>query len=316
LITVRISLTYVNLGLVGLDHLKLFRDIATNRSVSRGAALSGISQSAASQHLQELERELGVQLLDRSTRPLALTEAGRLYLDFCRDVLRRKAQFDAMLGELKDETHGTVRVASIYSVGLSEMSRLEEEFGRRKPGVKLEVEYLRPERVYEALLSGQADFGLVSYPEATKEITVISWRQEEMALACGTGHPLAARTRPISPQELDGADFVGFDEDLPIRRDVDRFLREHGVHVRMVMHFDNLEMVKEAVALGSGVSIVPARVLHADVELGRIKVVALEAPGLYRPLGILHQRRKILPPVAQAFLQLLQESPQPEPAPA
>ena len=84
-----------------------------------------------------------------------------------------------------------MRVASIYSVGLSEMVELEEEFARRQPAARLEVEYLRPEKVYEAVLADEADLGLVSYPEPSREITVIPWRQEEMVLAASPYHPLA-----------------------------------------------------------------------------------------------------------------------------
>ena len=108
-----------------LDQIKLFRDIAHTRSVSRGASANGVSQSAASQHFQELERLLEVELLDRSTRPLGLTEAGRLYFEFCRDVLRRQQEFEDALNRLKGRVEGTVRVAAIYSVGILDMSRLE-----------------------------------------------------------------------------------------------------------------------------------------------------------------------------------------------
>src|SRR5580704_787048 len=97
------------------ENLKLFRDIAQTHSFSRGAAMNGISQSAASQHVQELERGLGVELLDRSTRPLAVTQSGRLYAEFCRDILRRKDDFEVALQRLKQEVEGTLRVASIYS---------------------------------------------------------------------------------------------------------------------------------------------------------------------------------------------------------
>src|ERR1700680_1882093 len=110
------------------DHLKLFKDIAQARSVSKGASLNGVSQSAASQHLQELERDLGVALLDRTTRPLEVTDAGGEYLAMCRDVLRRHTEFETALDRLKTQVEGTVRIASIYSVGLSEMSHLEQEF--------------------------------------------------------------------------------------------------------------------------------------------------------------------------------------------
>jgi DNA-binding transcriptional LysR family regulator len=113
---------------VSYENLKLFKDIAQNRSFSRGAALNEVSQSAASQHIQELEKTLGTVLLDRSTRPLVVTPAGQLYSEFCRDVLRRKEEFEAALDRLKQEVEGTVRIASIYSIGLSEMAQLERNF--------------------------------------------------------------------------------------------------------------------------------------------------------------------------------------------
>src|SRR5215203_132506 len=108
--------------------------------MSRAAEMNHITPSAASQQVNELERCLGVLLLDRSTRPLCLTPEGRLYSDMCRDVLRRHEEFHASLDHLKSEVSGTVRVAAIYSVGLSEMSELEDAFHSRLPAAKLEVE--------------------------------------------------------------------------------------------------------------------------------------------------------------------------------
>ena len=294
--------------MLDLKQLRIFRDIAQSRSVSKGASVNAVSQSAASQQLHDLEQELGTTLLDRSTRPLTVTDAGKLYLELCRDVLRRHAEFDAALDRMKNQVEGAVRVASIYSVGLSEMSHLEHEFSRRYPEARLEVEYLRPEKVYEAVVEDRADLGLLSYPEATKEVTVLPWRLEEMVLAASPYHPLAPKTE-VSPSDLDGVDFIGFDDELPIRREVDRFLRDHHVHVNMTLHFDNLQMIKEAVAHGSGVSIMPARVMAAEVTQGRLIMIPIAAPDLYRPLGIVHRRKKRFHRAAQAFLELLQEQP-------
>ncbi len=290
------------------ENLRLFRDIAQTRSFSKGASLNELSQSAASQHVQDLEKHMAVVLLDRSRRPLLITAAGRLYLEYCREILRRKEQFETELEQLKNEVEGTVRVASIYSVGLSEMVELEEEFSRRQPAASLEVEYLRPEKVYEAVLADEADLGLVSYPEPSRDITVIPWRQEEMVLAASPYSAFAGQGS-IAPAALQGADFIGFDEELPIRREVDRFLREHGVEVNQILHFDNLQMIKEAVAHRVGVSIMPARVLLDEMRQGRLVAIPIEAPELYRPLGIIHRRRKRFPRVAQEFLNLLCERP-------
>jgi DNA-binding transcriptional LysR family regulator len=290
------------------DRLKLFRDIAQSRSVSKGASMNGISQSAVSQYLQDLEEQMGVTLLDRGTRPLTVTEAGKLYLDMCRDTLNRRDEFQVALDILKGQVEGTVRVASIYSVGLSELSRLEKEFLRRYPQARIEVEYLRPEKVYEAVVTDRADIGLLSYPEPTKEVTVLPWRQEQMAIAASPYHPLARNTE-VSPQDLDGLDFIGFDEDLPIRKDIDRFLREHHVHVNVTLHFDNIQMIKEAVAHGSGVSIMPARVMEEEVARGRLVPIRIAGFELFRPVGIVHRRKKRFQRAGQALLDLLQGSP-------
>jgi DNA-binding transcriptional LysR family regulator len=245
-------------------------------------------------------------LLDRSTRPLTVTRAGRLYFDFCRDVLHRVREFEAELQAVKGETAGTVRVAAIYSI-VTEMAGLEARLAQRCPQAHLSVDYLRPEKVYEAVLNDRADIGLVSYPIATREISVIPWRDEEIVVGLAPSHPLASRTS-IAPADLRGLDFVGFDEDLPIRKDMDRFLREQGVQVNVIMHFDNIQSLKEALTLGQGVSLLPECMMHTDIELGRLVAIPLQAD-LYRPLGIIHRRRKRFSPAAEEFLVLLDGTP-------
>jgi len=288
---------------VSFWELQLFKEIAATRSMSKGAAHCGVSQSAASQHVQEVERRLHVALFDRSKRPLELTEAGRIYADFCRDILRREEQFALALEPLKGESGGAVRVASIYSIGLSDVTRLQEEFSARYPAAQLHVDYMRPDKIYEAVLSGAADLGLVSYPQPSREIAAIPWRQEEMQVAASPAHPLAARPE-VYPADLNGQDFIGFDEDLSIRRELDRFFRAQGITVNLVMHFDNIQTIKEAVALGSGVSILPARTMQAEIAQGRLAAVPLHAPELSRPVGIVHRKRKKLSRAAQGFLNL------------
>jgi DNA-binding transcriptional LysR family regulator len=299
---------------VAFWELKLFKEIAATRSMSKGAAHCGVSQSAASQHVQEVERRLGVTLFDRSTRPLELTPAGKLYNDFCRDILRREEELGLALESLKHQMDGAVRVASIYSIGLSEMSHLQEEFSARYPTVQLQVEYMRPEKVYEAVLNGAADLGLVSYPEASREIAAIPWRDEEMQVAVPPSHPFALRDE-VYPADLNGQTFIGFDEDLSIRRELDRFLRAQGVEVNLAMHFDNIQTIKEAVALGTGISILPARTMQAEIVQGRLVAVKLHAPDLVRPVGVVHRKRKKISRAAQAFLELLSAQPAPTPEP-
>ena len=289
-----------------LAHLSLIKGIVGRGSISRGARDHGVTQSAASQVVQEFERALGVRLLDRSHRPLQVTAAGRLVHDFAVDVLERRRRLLAELDDLRDEPAGIVRVASIYSVGVSEMSRLERDFQLRLPQGTLEVDYLRPELVYNAVLDGKADLGLVSYPEAGRGLAVIAWRQEPLVLAAAPSHPLARLSR-VRLASLDQEEFIGFDDDLPISRHIERLLREAGVRVRFRLRFDNIPAVKEALQSGGSLAILPAPMLRAEIADGRLKAIRL-VPTPHRPLGIVHPK----PPLAKAvrvFLEVLAKPP-------
>src|ERR1044072_8828533 len=103
---------------------------------------------------------------------------------------------------------------------------------------------------------------------------------------------------------------MGFDEALSIRRELDRFFRDQGIEIHLAMQFDNIEMIKEAVALGKGVSILPSRTMSAEIEQGRLVAIPLLAPELVRPIGIVHRKRKRFNRAAQSFLELLQEAPE------
>ena len=219
-------------------------------------------------------------------------------------MLRCEEEFIVALDGVKAEVEGTVRVASIYSIGLAEMQVLREEFLKACPGAQLHVEYLRPAKVYEAISEGAADLGFISYPEHRRDLTVIPWREEKMTLAVYPTHRFASQRR-VTPEDLNGEQFISFDDEVIIRRELDRFFREHGVEIEIAAQFDNIQSIQEAVVLGSGISILPERAMQAEIEQGRLVSVPLHAPELVRPTGIIHRRKKKLTRAAQEFLRLI-----------
>lgn len=289
-----------------LANLRLIRDVAHTRSVSKAARINEISQSAASQALQELERGLGTPLFDRSTRPLRITDAGKLYVEYCRDVLRRQDELEASLQLLKNKANGVARLAAIYSVGLSEMSEIEERFAAQFPDGELQVSYLRPERVWEAVEEDQADLGLMSYAESSRDVVALPWRDEEMVVAVSPQHALA-RQEVVPADMLEGESFIGFDDDLPIQSQIDRYLREQKVSVEVTLRFDNIQMIKEAVAHDAGISIMPRRVMREDLKQGRMVALRLQPAELFRPVRIVHRRRKVFNEVTSGLLALLRK---------
>lgn len=184
---------------VNLKSLKVFCDIVARRSFSRAADDNGISQSGASQVVSQLEGRLGVQLIERSKRPLVTTREGQVFYDGCRKLIARYEALEDEVRTLHDDVAGRVRVAAIYSVGLSHMSRYVQEFMTRHPKANVRLEYLHPERVLELVEDGQADLGIVSYPRSTRAIEAEPWREEPLVLACRRAAPLPAASRSPWP---------------------------------------------------------------------------------------------------------------------
>jgi DNA-binding transcriptional LysR family regulator len=289
-----------------LESLKIFCDVVRWASFSRGAAENDISQSSASQTVHQLELRLGVKLIDRSKRPLVPTAHGKLYYEGCKDLVGRYLEVENRVKGLDGELNvvGTLRVASIYSVGLPHLSRYVERFQELHPGAEIRLETLHPTRVVEAVQKGTAELGLISFPRKWPSIGVIPWRDEEMVLAVHPQHRFAGQ-ESVEIGQLDGERFVGFDHDLSIQKAIDRFLRRHGVQVETALEFDNIENIKRAVEIPTGVAILPEPTLAQEQKNGTLVAVRFRDQRLIRPLAIIHRRGGHLSLTASRFLKLL-----------
>jgi DNA-binding transcriptional LysR family regulator len=292
---------------VDLETLRLYCDIVRLRSFSRGAEQNFVSQSAASQAVQQLERELGVTLIDRTKRPFVVTPEGQAFYEACRGLLEQWEQARARVASVKAQVDGTVRVAAIYSVGLHDMSHHLQRFMSLYPNTRVQLECLHPHKVVEAVLNDEADVGVMSYPPADRALTVVPLREEPMALVCHPSHRFARR-RSVAPAELAGEPFVAFDRELTIRKAIDRALRQHGVRPPVVMEFDNIETIKQAIMIGAGVSLLPRHTVDKEVGIRTLAAVPFELPELVRPVGLIHRRQKPLTPAVRRFIELLQQA--------
>ncbi len=288
-----------------IESLKVFCDLVESKSFSQAAIRNFISQSAVSQQVKSLESRFETVLLKRDGRSISATAAGRMFYEASREILDR---FDRMRVELRtavQEIAGSVRVATIYSVGLYEMSMVVKTFLKTYPKVNLHVEYSRTNRVYEDCLRGAVDVGIVPYPKARKGLRVISLPADRLILICSPEHRFARR-RQLGISGLDGENFVAFEKDIPSRSAIDRILEHHGVRVRVVMEFDNIETIKRSVEIGAGVSIVPLLSVQREVQTGSLAKVNFAGESFFRPLGIIVKGRSAPSPAAGRFIELLQ----------
>ncbi|MCH2113367.1 MAG: LysR family transcriptional regulator [Pirellulales bacterium] len=289
-----------------LKSLKIFCDIVRCRSFSRAADENGISQSSASQVVHQLEDHLNAQLLDRSKRPFVLTPAGERYYKGCRQVVRQLASLEAEVRTIRDECAGQLTVASIYSAGLAHMSVFIRRFSAKYPAAQIRLDYLHPERVCLAVEEGDVDLGIVSYPEETRTLKTLPWRQEAMVIVCHPQHRLA-QEQTVPWAALAGESFVAFEANLRIRAEIDRALIVHKIDVNVALEFDNIETIKRAIEIDEGISILPEPTVAGEVASGRLATVGFAIDPLERPLGILSRRERQQGTIGHQFVKMLQE---------
>lgn len=290
-----------------MDTLRLFAEVAHCHSFSQAASQHGITQSAASQRIGHLEKRLGVTLLDRSVRPLALTEAGKVFLEGCEDLLERNERLERRVARTGASPEGVVRVEAIYSSGIELLDQIREHFEAEHPRVSVQIRYNQPDEVYRAVQDLSCDLGILSYPRRWRGVGVLPLRDEVMAVVCRPTHPLARR-RQVSAADLSPYEMVTFDVDLPVGRRIRHYLRDNSATPRIVNSFDNIDTIKGAVAVTERFSILPQRTVSREVETGVLALVAL-SPRLERSLGVIYRRRprqaSAFSPVAGMFVDYL-----------
>lgn len=289
-----------------LETLKIFCDLAETNSFSHAAEINFVTQSAVSQQVRALENRFQRKLLERvrGRREVRLTEAGEIFREESRRVLAAYAQLEERMQSVAGRVSGTVRVATVYSVGLHELPPAVRRFMSLYPEAKIALEYSRTTRVVRDVLSGAVELGVVAYPEKRKGIDVIDLPGDRLVLICPPDHPLAKR-KAVKPAELREQEFVVFESDIPTRRATDRILKSHGVAVKSVAEFDNIETIKRAVEVGFGLAIVPRPSILDEQRSGQLAAVALVGHEWTRSVGIIHRADRTLGTAARKFIELL-----------
>ena len=287
-----------------IENFKIFADLVETKSFSRAAKLNSITQSAVSQQARAMERHFKSLLVDRSQKQFQLTREGQRVYQSAKDVLHAYETLLSELQEMKKVVSGTIRISTIYSIGLHELPPYIKRFLHDFPSVNVRVEYRRSTLVYEDILHNCVDFGLVAFPSKMRQVDMIPFRNDHLVVICHPQHALAKRNE-VSVADLAGQKFIGFDPDAPTRKAVDQIFREHNVDVETVMEFDNIETVKRAVEIDHGIAIVPQATVTQEALQGTLTVLKFKGTPFTRPLAILHRKGRVLTPAMKKFIETL-----------
>jgi DNA-binding transcriptional LysR family regulator len=289
-----------------IETLKIFCDLVETRSFSQAAERNFVTQSAVSQQVRGLEEKFKRRLLERvrGRSEMNLTEAGEAFYESSREVLRAYVELEENMRQLTGTVSGTVRVATVYSVGLHELPPVVRRFMTSYPQAKIDLEYSRTTRIVRDVLSGAVELGVVAFPEKRRGLEVVTLDGDRLVLICAPTHPLAKRKK-VSAADLQGLDFVLFERDIPTRRATDRALRAHNVTVHRVAEFDNIETIKRAVEVGLGVAVVPRPSVLDEQQSGQLAVIPLAEPDWKRSVGVIYRSDRVLGTAARKFIELL-----------
>ncbi|MCY0386417.1 LysR substrate-binding domain-containing protein [Robbsia sp. Bb-Pol-6] len=289
---------------VTLRQLRIFVSVARHGSFSRAGDEIGLTQSAVSRGVRELEGELGLRLMDRTTRDVQLTGAG---LNLQATAARLLTDLDGALREIREigeQRRGRVVVAASPTVSARLMPVCLALCEVRYPFVSLVLRDDVQQDVIARVRSGEADFGVIIGPFESEDLIVEDVMRDSFVLICRSDHPLAARTE-VDWQALSGIKLVMLDRTSGSRPVIDRLMRQRGVDVHIVQELAQSATVFGLVEAGVGLSVLPSLSLPlpADASLVAIPLV----PRGERTIARVRRRARSLSPAADAVWSLVGE---------
>lgn len=289
-----------------IQNFKTFCDLVETKSFSKAARLNEVTQSAVSQQLKAMEAHYDMLIIDRNQKKFRLTPQGTALYSTFKEILDLYEKLNCEIQEMRNIVSGTIQISTVNSIGLHELPPYLKSFIKEFPSVNARVEYRRANLVYDDVLHGNADLGLVAFPPPQKELTIIPFANDELIIAMSPEHHLTKK-RSIAMDDLKGIEFIAFERDIPTRKATDEILANAGVEVSVVMEFDNVETVKRAIEINAGVAILPASTVVTESERNQLVIYKLEGGIHNRPLAVIHKKNRILTPALRSFVELMQD---------
>lgn len=291
-----------------IQNFKTFCDLVETKSFSKAARLNEVTQSAVSQQLKAMESHYDMLIIDRNQKKFRLTPQGTVLYSTFKEILVLYEKLNCEIQEMRNIVSGTIQISTVNSIGLHELPPYLKSFIKDFPSVNARVEYRRANLVYEDVLHGSADIGLVAFPVNHKELTTINFAQDELVVAMNPEHSLANK-KALSISDLRGEEFISFERDIPTRKATDEMLSNAGVDISVVMEFDNVETVKRALEINAGIAILPRHTVLNETERKQLVAIKLDNGIHVRPLAIIHKKNRILTPALRSFVELMKDIP-------
>lgn len=288
-----------------LRQLEVFLAIARTRSYRQAAESLHASQPALSQHIRELEGELGVRLFDRLTRGVIPTEAGKLLEERAKRVFATLTDVRDVLGELQGLQRGSLLVGASTTPGIYVLPAVIGAFRRRHPAIDLQLRIANSRAIEDAVRAHEVDLGVVGgHGLAPGEECLAAGLADELVLIVSPRHRWAGR-REVVPAHLADEPLLVREEGSATRRVTERALDQAGIRWRVSMELGHTEAIKQAVMAGLGVAFISVHAVRGEVADRRLVAVRLRRLRIRRHFHVIHSEARTLSAGARALVIML-----------
>ena len=290
-----------------LRQLRYLVALAEERNFTRAAAREHIAQPALSQQIRRLEGELGLPLVERTTRRVTITHAGRLLVARARRILAEVEAAEAELLGVRGLEAGHVTVGTMHTMGPVDVSLVLAIFHGRHPAIELTVREASSEELAEMLRNDELDLAFLSVTERVEshELGLHQLVSEELVVLLPVGHRLAGRRR-LRLAELRDEEFISYREGARLRELLVSAGRAAGFEPQIKLESNESERIRRLVARGMGVAILPRS--DAVAPGAKVAVATLIDPPLSRDITLAWRQGRRHPPAVTEFLALARAS--------
>jgi len=254
---------------INLHQLSIFQAVATHRSYTRAAEELYLSQPAVSLQVRALERSIGLPLFERTGRILKLTEAGRELLSYSDRIFALLDETQLVMEELSGARRGTVKVAASTTAGIYIVPGALGAFRHQNPELKLTLDVVNRFSVQERLLHDEVDLAVMGLIEDAHDLVVEEFVPNELVVIGPPDHRLAGRDK-VPLEDLAKETILLREQGSGTRTDVERMFAGHNVPLHVGMELRSSGSIKQAVAAGLGIAVIPQAAIELELLTGRL----------------------------------------------
>ncbi|MGZ5874608.1 MAG: LysR substrate-binding domain-containing protein [Bradyrhizobium sp.] len=290
---------------LNLHLLRMFTTVVRSGSFSKAAEILNVSQPSISKGVRDFELQVGCRLLNRSPKGVLPTPEGLALSRHAEALFAVERAAEEELSALRGLHNGSLRIGASTTIATYMIPKYLGAFHRAYPGIDLYLVSANTRDIAQQMLEQDIDIGLVEGPVDDKNLTALPWRTDVMQLIAAPDHPFGVSAGPIDPRQIANEVLIVREPGSGSREVVTQALAAHGIEPARTLEIGSTAAIKQVVAAGVGISIVSVVSVKDQVQLGRLKVLAMRGMTIERTLWQLQLPGRVAMPAARAFEKML-----------